>query len=1252
MDKTVLKNFAVYARDKLIKDTKSKAARLGIRKEEIIPPLPESTSDMYIFDIGAVETHKIYGKEVRQYEKLIGELNKRKADQDYNAVYDSLVEEIAYTWFNRLIAIRFMEVNNYLPDKMRILSSGREGVNEPEFVTHYLDTSLNFTENERNQLVEWKIDGRAPAMEKMFHLLFIKECNALNESLPKLFEKTDDYAELLLNISYNDPDGVVYKLVHDVPEEYFDIESENGSGQVEIIGWMYQYYNTEPKAIVDAEVKKGKKVSKEEVPAKTQLFTPDWIVRYMVENSLGRLWIEKLIAGGDKRSEKEIAKKFNWEYYIAEAEQSSEVKEQLKEIQRDRKNIQLEDIKFIDPAMGSFHIGVYAFEIFMQLYGSQGYMDKEAAKSIIENNLYGLDIDKRAYQLSYFAVMMKGRQYDRKILDGGIKCNLHTISESNNVNRKHLDYLGSNISDKKAWEKVRKEIEDMLDIFEDAKEYGSILNIPDKYDFSALKEFITNIKPQTQLSFETVHIEKTQQEILEILNTAEILSQKYDIVVTNPPYMGNSNMNTKLSKYLKDNYPDSKSDLFAVFMERCREFAKSYGYYDMITQHSWMFLSSFKKLRKQLLDKVIFRNIIHLGAKSFGEDVGTIVQNVVFSATKLSNCPFATKIIDLTGQNTSEGKNFELQRIIKEGIYISKELYIRVLKELCKIPGNPFAYWVDKNVLNIFSSFDCLAKLAKPRQGMATSDNNRFLRRWFEANIQKIKFDTSDCEDIKKFSPRWFPYNKGGAYRKWYGNNEFIINWAHNGRDVKEYARKLYKSYSRTIKNEEYYFKEGLTYTFISQDMGVRYCESGFIFDVAGSSIFFKSRKELYVTLGLLCSKVSKFFLDIVNPTYNIQVGDIKNIPINSAMFCSDIILRIQALVEENIKIAKVDWDSFETSWDFKIHPLLDEYKQKQVPKMIKSAYENWRNFANSQFDKLKANEEELNRIFIKIYGLENELTPEVSDRDITIAKIFDTKDEIYDDIKGNRYILTKKDVIKSFISYAVGCIFGRYSLDVERLAYAGGRWDDSKYITFIHDKDNIILITDEEYFEDDIVNRFVEFVKACYGEETLEENLKFIADALGGKGTPREVMRNYFLKDFYKDHVKTYKKRPIYWMYDSGKENGFKALIYMHRYNEGTTGKLRVDYLHEMQKAYERTMDNLKDNIMHNKNPREVANSEKRFAKITKQLKECKDYDEKIAHLALARILIDLDDGVKMNYSKVQTDEKGKNLQILAKIR
>jgi type II restriction/modification system DNA methylase subunit YeeA len=971
----------------------------------------------------------------------------------------------------------------------------------------------------------------------------------------------------------------------------------------------------------------------------------------MVENSLGRLWIEKLIAGGDVRSEKEIAGEFGWKYYIPEAEQSLKVKEQIIEIRKDRKNIQLEDIRFIDPAMGSFHIGIYAFEVFMQLYESQGYTAREAAKLIIEKNLYGLDIDKRAYQLSYFACMMKGRQYNRRILTGEIKNNLYAIPESNKINRKHLDYLGSNIADKKTWDKAKNEIVEILDIFYDAKEYGSILKVPNKYDFTALKEFVLSGKSKTQISLESVGIEDTQEEILEILCVAEVLSQKYDILSTNPPYMGSSGMNPKLSKYLKDNYPDSKSDLFAVFMERCREFAKGHGCYAMITQHSWMFLSSYEKLRKKLQTNTI-HNMVHLGPRAFEEIGGEVVQTTAFVLKNASINDYKGSYVRLIDFSNAEEKEIKALEAIQNpncGYYYETEQ-----DNFEKIPGMPIAYWVSEKIIKSFIADNLENHSQAIAKGIFTGDNDRFLKLWYEVSYTSL-------------NEKWFKYSKGGPFRKWYGNFEYVVFWMNNGELLRRFK-------GSGLGASRFFGKKTIVWTKItSSNISFRY-NLDVMFDDASPAIIFRDKADNYL-LGFLNSKIVQIMINIIAPTMNLQIGDVKKLPypLFGRNEFKNIVFKI---VEHNISISRTDWDSFETSWDFKVHPLLNkkfnpmhlDINTRLPNKTIESAYEIWKAFANSNFNQLKANEEELNRIFIEIYGLEDELTPEISDKDITITKIFDSKEEIYDDIKGNRYILTKEDVIKSFISYAVGCMFGRYSPDVEGLAYAGGEFKEQLkiengewkirtedgWISSSIDiaEDNIIVITDEEYLGNDIVSRFVDFVRVSYGEESLEKNLKFIADALGGRGTPRETIRNYFLKDFYNDHVRTYQKRPIYWLYDSGRQNGFKALIYMHRYNEDTTGKVRVDYLHETQKAYERTIDNLRDDIEHNKNPREVVKSEKCLTKVTKQLKECKDYDERIAHLALARIPIDLDDGVKVNYDKVQTDEKGKHLNILAKIR
>jgi hypothetical protein len=1220
VDKTILKNFAIDARNKLIKDIKNKASMIGITEKGILDSHPESNSDMKAFNIGTTETYRIYNGEVEQYNKLVEKLRKRANNSNYKTAYNSLIEEVAYTWFNRLIALRFMEVNDYLPDRMRILSSGRKGVNEPEVVTNYLDTSLEFTDEELEQLETWKADGSALAMEKLFHLLFIKQCNALNENLPELFEKTNDYAELLLTISYNDPDGVLYKLVHDVPEEYFSIESEDGNGQVEIIGWLYQYYNTERKDEVFARPRSAK-IQKEDIPAATQLFTPDWIVRYMVENSLGRLWIEKLVASGDTRSKKEISEEFGWKYYIPEAEQNNEVKEQLIEIREDRKNIQLEDIRFIDPAMGSFHIGIYAFDVFMQLYETQGYTAREAAKIVIEKNLFGLDIDKRAYQLSYFACMMKGRQYNRRILNKEIICNLYTIPESNKVNRSHIDYLGCNIPDNAVSKKRKEDILEILDIFIDAKEYGSILEITKEYDFSTLRRFVSDV-PKEQISIGTVDIERTQKEILEILSVAEILSEKYDVVVTNPPYMGGSGMNPKLSRFVRENYPDSKSDLFAVFMERCESFTKGNRYYAMITQHSWMFLSSYEKLRETLQKQNIV-NMVHLGPRAFEEIGGEVVQTTSFVFRNSLVSSYNGSYVRLINFNNAEEKELKTLEAIDNpncGYY-----YKTSQDNFEKIPGRPVAYWVSSNLIEAFEEGKPMNSLVNPRQGLATADNNRFLRMWYEVDYNKISFASHSIKSSVESKAKWFPYNKGGARRQWYGNYDYVVNWENDGFEIRNFKDDKGRQRS-VIRNPKYYFKESVTWSLItSGGFSIRYREAGSIHDVSGMSAFTNNHEKLMYILGLMSTKIANYVFKILNPTINLQIGDFNNFPV----LLSDN-KQIFSLGEENILVAKDEWNSFEEAWGFKIHPFLTEGDFST----IKESYNSWEKKCKNRILKTKNNEEELNRIFIKLYRLENELSSDVDIKDITLRKADLNRD------------------IKSFISYAVGCMFGRYSLDVEGLAYAGGEWDDSKYRSFIPAKDNIILITDEEYFSDDVVGRFVEFLRACYGEETLEENLAFISDALGGNGTPREIIRNYFVKDFYKDHVRTYQKRLIYWLYDSGRQNGFKALIYMHRYNEDTTGKLRVDYLHEMQKAYEGVIDYLNNDIAQNKNAREVAASQKRLEKVTKQLKECTDYDERVAHMALARIAIDLDDGVKVNYDKVQTDEEGNNLQILAKIR
>lgn len=1201
MDKTAIKNYAIWARTKLIEDIKYKASLLGITEKGIADALPQSTTQEQYFDIGTREPYAIRGVQIAQRRSLAEAIKKKAQESDYLTAYNSIIEEVAYTWFNRFIAVRFMEVNDYLPCKIRVLSAV-DGRQEPDIVQNPFDAKLDYTSAEEELISQHQMNNEG---DKLFNMLFVKVCNDLSKVLPQLFEAEQDYTELLLNISYTDQDGLIYKLVHDIPEDNFDVNAvdEEGKpvGQVEIIGWLYQYYNTEPKNETFALLKKNVKITKERIPSATQLFTPDWIVRYMVENSLGRLWYE-----GHPES---TLLKENWKYYLDEAQQEEAVQAELAKLKEEYAKLRPEDIKVIDPCMGSGHILVYAFDVLMQIYTQMGYTDKDAVLSILENNLYGLDIDKRALQLAYFAVLMKARQYHKFILKKQPQCHIYAIAESNGINMKHLAYFGAQL-DELAKPVALNQMQELIATLHDAKEYGSIISVAD-YDWDLLRQFAAEFDISGEMNlFDSFGIEATQQRLQELVAVGEVLAQKYEVVVTNPPYMGSSGMGAKLSAYVKQNYPDSKSDLFAVFIEKGNNMVCANGYNCMVTMQSWMFLSSFEKMRKNILQTKVISNLMHMENMVLGIAFGTAVSN--FRNCMIKGYKGTYNQIKLSDIVNSEPAYFP----VKENRFaqVSSENF-------AKIPGAPVAYWVSENVIKTFE-YDKIGDVAKPRQGLATGCNDIFLRYWDEVDCHKINFAAISIKNAVESAKKWFPYNKGGDYRKWYGNNEFIVNWEHDGNLIRNFKNEQGKLRSRP-QNTDYYFKESFSWSLItSGGISFRYKPNGFIFDVAGMSCF--TDKNLEYFLALCNTPVVDAYMKIIAPTINYQAGDIAKIPVIFKQECNE---QVTALVKENISFSKSDWDDFETSWDFTKHPLL---RNKLT---ISEAYAEWEAECNARFAQLKANEEELNRIFIDIYGLQDELTPEVEDKDVTVRKADLQRD------------------IKSLLSYAVGCMFGRYSLDVEGLAYAGGEWDESKYVTFKPDEDNVIPITDEDYFEDDIIGRLIAWLKVVYGAETLEGNLRFIADALGTSGdTARQKIRNYFLKDFFKDHCKIYQKRPIYWLYDSGKQNGFKALIYMHRYNADTSGQVRAEYLGKMEETYESEINRMQD-IMDNGAGREVALAGKRKEKLQKQLHECRDYDAVLGHIALASIAIDLDDGVKVNYVKVQTAKDGKLLPILAKI-
>ena len=1166
MDKTAIKTFAINSRKKLMEDVEYKMSLVGIDKDNIYEPI-SSANGIETYQLGG-STNSIYDNDISKRERLVKEVKQKG--------FENVVEEVAYTWFNRIIAIRFMEINNFLPTKTRVLSSETAGKIEPDIITEAFDVDLDYTQEDKELIFKLKDENK---LDELFRFLFIKQCNKLNEILPGLFEKTDDYLELLLNISFTNEDGVVRQLIDTIPEKDFE-------SQVEVIGWLYQFYNTELKDETFANLKKRIKISKERIPAATQLFTPDWIVKYMVENSVGRLWLE-----GHPNNEL----KSKWKYYVDEAKQEPEVEQQLITIRKESEILKPEDISVIDPCMGSGHILVYVFEVLMDIYVSEGFTEKDACESILKNNLYGLDIDKRAYQLAYFAVLMKARKYNRRILTKGISPLLCSIEETNSISKEFIEEL---ISQDKTNEKNWNYL---YNVFKNAKEYGSILNIKNiNFDelFNDICTYESNKNNLNQYKYQN-----EIQLMKNIIQQSKLLAKNYDIVATNPPYMGNSGMNPNLKDYLKKNYPNSKSDLFAVFIEKCHDFCNEKGFVAMITQQSFMFLSTFEKLRVELINNHIIINMAHLGAHAFEEIGGEVVQATTFVNKNNLIENYKSTFHRLTEFNSESRK--------EEEFHNDKNKFITNQSNFDKIPGTPIAYWTSNNFINTFEKGFSIEEISDFTGSQnITANNDKYLRFIWEIDKNKI-------------NKKWRKYAKGGNFKKYYGNIELVVDWS-------DEARNFYKTNKTSnLLDSNLWYKEGITYTAISsKGTGFRYLPKDCIFDKGGPSIV--NIKYLYYCLGFLNSKLIKFYLNLLNPTINIQTKDIKALPL---IIDEDYRSIIEELTIENVQITKSNWDESELSFDFKKHQLLNDSS------FIKINYEHWKTLTINQFDKLKSNEIEINKLFNNIYEID-EVSPMVNDSEITL-----TKRNLIDDIK-------------SFISFAVGCMFGRYSLDNDGLQYTGGEFKIKNYHKFIPDMDDIIPVLDSEYFEDDIVGRFVEFVKVCFGEDYLEENLDFIANALAKNKKPsREKIRDYLLKNFFNDHKKTYKKCPIYWQFSSGKENGFNCLVYMHRYEPSLVARIRTDYLHKTQKAIEQAIANCDNIINHSSSNTEVTKATKDKAKLQKQLKETQEYDEALSHIANRNIEIDLDDGVKVNYAKFQNvqvskeGKKSKKINLLKKL-
>lgn len=1090
MDKNAIKKFAVWARTELIARVSLKGVEYGITEDNIEDANADSVG-------GKVLT----ADEKKQRQALIAEIN----DKGYKQV----MEEVAYTWFNRFSALRFMEVNGYLPSHVRVFTD-EENNFKPQIITEAIHLDLDGLNMEK--VYELK---DAEKTEELYKYLLTVQCNALNKILPGMFQKIADYTELLLPDNLLREGSVIQQMIELIPED-------DWKDAVQIIGWLYQYYNSEKKDDVFAALKKNVKITKENIPAATQLFTPDWIVRYMVENSLGRLWLEghpdakdQLLPTEEEQSAYAAGNRdmedTKWHYYLEEAEQEPEVQAQL----------------------------------------------------------------------AYFAVMMKARQYDRRFFSRGIQPHVYAIVESNHVDKFAMDYFCNGDM------KLTVAMDTIIKELHDAKEYGSILTVTPQ-DWSALYDRFAEITEDINMSRETA-----LRELLPLVQVAEALAQNYDAVVTNPPYMGASGMSGKLSSFVKKKYPDTKSDMSTIMMERTLEMSTSHGYISMINIPVWMFLSSYEKMRNTMLRNNMIVNMVHPGRGIFGSDFGTTT--FVISKTYIKNYVGRYyRLFDSQGEvhGVEERRNAFLHR---------KGLHTIQQEDFMKIPGMPIAYWLHRQIYEMYGNYKTMTEIAAPKVGMQTSNNDRYLRLWHEVDFSEFNGSS--------YGLKWIKYLKGGAYRKWYGNLEYLLFYNKTPDFI------LQQKNARVL-DLDFLKKKKCTWTDLTiSKNSFRIAPDDTFYDISGHCFFPKEEDQLWL-LGYANTSIFAELLKVFNSTIHCQVGDVGKIIVPDI---GDQKSKVSALAGENVDFSKKDWDSFETSWDFQHHPLL-----RNVP-TIAEAFDQWQTECDDRFNQLKSNEEELNRIFIDIYGLQDELTPEVEDKDVTVRKADLGRD------------------IRSFISYAVGCMFGRYSLDVDGLAYAGGEWDASKCVSFAVDKDNIIPICDDEYFEDDIVGLFVEFVKTVYGADMLDENLKFIADALGGKGQPKDVIRNYFLSDFYSDHCKMYQKRPIYWLFDSGKKNGFKALIYMHRYQPDTIARIRTDYVHEQQARYRTALADLEQRIA-NASTGERVKLNKKLTTLQAQDTEIRTYEEKIHHLADQMISIDLDDGVKKNYAIFQ--------DVLAKIK
>lgn len=1178
MDRTAIRNFAIFARNKLIEDIKERATYFGVTENGI--------SQFY--------GHLTEEEKVARHHFI--EKISRSNEEDYGTSFNDAIEDIAYIWFTRIVALRYMDANSLLPFNNQLFLSKDE--KEPKIISTLGDNVLDFTPEDEMNIGKYKAEKNNKAL---YILLFVKVNEYLGRNMTVFQNDLDDYVKLLLNLDY-DSNGVIAELSK--------INIDNFTQGVEIMGWFHQYYNTDVfNKLYDGDMSK-KKISSKYLPVATQLYTPDWVVKYMVENTLGRVWVDHLIGNGETEKAENFINK--WQYYIKDTDEDNP---ELKKIREKRKDLKPTDIKFIDPCMGSGHILVYAFELLVDIYCNEGYSQSDSALLIVENNLYGLDIDDRASSLSYFALMMKASYYNKNLVLGKYKVNLCSVQESNNI--ENVDEVALFFSNGN--ERLLEEFTYLITVFYDGKEYGSILNLR-KVDFKSLYsriEELRNYSPTTKE--ENNYLKEIFSKLLPLINQANIMSHHYDVVVTNPPYLSNSRMNKKLAMYVNREYNIAKNDLAVVFIQKAvGVLSKEDALIAMITTVSWMYLKSFEKFRKYLLHSFQLNSIVDFGTELFEGKIGHLP---VVTWVNRKHLPFQKLCgVRLSEYNYSKRKEKHNQFFNKENYHYTDQY------DFAKIPGEPVAYWLGDSFMKAFEQGRTLGELTVCRNGMKTGDNERFLRLWWEVNLSKANFTAENVNDAYESGATYFPYNKGGEYRKWYGNNDYLINWYKNGETVMGKA-KLDGRHTQDY-NQELKFMPLATWSLITVKPAFRYKQNA-LSDIAGMS-FYTSQDKLLYYLGFCNSVIATEMIKLLAPTMNCQVGDIARLPILHSLSKEQ---EVNDLVTENINLAKEDFDSFENSWDFTTHPFI---KYKTSTGKLLDAYLQWEKVANSRFNKVKENEEKLNEIFLDIYNVKDGFKSEVEEKDVTIYKAEKVRD------------------VKSFLSYVVGCVLGRYNLDDLGSVYTGEVWDIDKYKTFTPVTDNCVVITDNEDYDEDIVYYLKKFLVTVFGENSLEENLAFISSSLNEKGkTPTEKIRNYFFNTFYKEHLSNYTvgvsgKRPIYWMLNSGKKKGFKALIYMHRWYYGTLSGVRSHQLYDMINYYKNAIENLDSNFVDEDDPSYKVMMKYRDTLLSRY-DEVQTFEKKLSKLE--GVDIDTDDGIKFNHKKVQTTVDGEVINILEKI-